>query len=114
MFRANLIIFHYTETFKYEYLLVIIMKELKDLTTIEQEVLLTFCDANNFSLSSHVPLEAVSRRLRNLSSKLAKKAIKTLLTNSFIMKHPTRHKITYQLTRKGLHSGNQIKSGRLN
>jgi len=90
------------------------MKELKDLITIEKEVLLTFCDANNYSLHSHVPIEAVTRRLRNLSSKLTKKAIKTLLTNGFIMKHPTRHKITYQLTKKGLHSGNQVKSDMLN
>ena len=110
MFRANLNIFHYTETFKYEYNLILIMKELKDLTTIEQEVLLTFCDANNFSLGSHVPLEAVARRLRNLSSKLTKKTIKTLLSNGFIMKHPTRHNITYQLSKKGLQAGNQIES----
>ncbi len=40
------------------------MKELKDLNIFEREVLLVFCDANNFSLSSYVPLEAVKRRLK--------------------------------------------------
>jgi len=36
------------------------MKELKDLN------ILVFFHANNFSLSSHVPLEAVKRRLKKL------------------------------------------------
>lgn len=100
-----------SETPKHEHYFIIIMKELEDLTILEREVLLVFCDANIFSLSSHIPLEAVKRRLRDLSPKLVKKAINLLLTNGFIMKHPTRHRITYQLTKKGLHSGNQIKLG---
>ncbi len=40
------------------------MKELKDLTRIERMVLLAFCDANNWSLSSHFPIEAVKRRVK--------------------------------------------------
>jgi len=34
------------------------MKELEDLTETEKAVLLACCDANNFSLGSHVPIEA--------------------------------------------------------
>ena len=40
------------------------MKELEDLNAFEKAVLLTCCDANNYSLSSHVPIEAITKRLR--------------------------------------------------
>jgi DNA-binding MarR family transcriptional regulator len=85
------------------------MKELNDLTAIEREILITFCDVNNYSLKSHKPLEAVVRRLRYLNPKTVKKVIKILLTSGFIMRHPTKHRVTYQLTKKGLKAGNQIK-----
>jgi len=37
------------------------MKELEDLTETEKAVLLACCDANNFSLGSHVPIEAIAK-----------------------------------------------------
>ncbi len=86
------------------------MKELRDLTRIERMILLAFCDANNWSLSSHVPLEAVKRRIKNINPKVINKVIKLLNSNGFIIKHPTRHRITYHLSKKGLQAGNQINS----
>jgi len=85
------------------------MKELEKLTETEKSVLLACYDANNFSLSSHVPKEAIMRRLRNLNPKYRKKAFNVLLSSGFILKKPTGKKITYGLTKKGLTAGNRLK-----
>ena len=87
------------------------MKELEDLTEAERLVLLACCDANKFSLSSHVQLETITRRIKGLSGKYVKKVIKLLLSNGFIRLHPVgRSKKTYQLNRKGLNAGIQIRA----
>jgi predicted transcriptional regulator len=85
------------------------MKELEDLTDIEKAVLLACCDANGFSLGSHVPIEAIKRKLHNIQAKYLNKAEKKLLANGFIVRHPTRNQMTYQLTKKGLEAGNKLK-----
>jgi len=64
------------------------MKELEDLTDVQKTVLVAFCDANKWSLSSHIPLEAIKNKVRKLNPKRAKKAISVLVSNGFIMKHP--------------------------
>lgn len=86
------------------------MKELKDLTETEKAVLLVCCNANNFSLGSHIPIEAIKKGVKKeIRSKYVKISIKKLVSNGFIIKHPTRGKITYQLSRKGLKSGYKLK-----
>lgn len=85
------------------------MKELEDLTDTEKTVLLAFCDANELSLSSRVPIEAIAKRVQDIvSGRYLTKAKKTLLSNWFIKKHPSRRKMTYQLTRKGLDAGRRL------
>ena len=84
------------------------MKELEDLTDVQKTVLVAFCDANKWSLSSHIPKEAIKGKVKKLNPKRVKKAISVLVSNGFIMKHPTKHKITYQLSQKGLKGGNQL------
>lgn len=85
------------------------MKELEELTDIEKAVLLACCNANKFSLSSHVPKEAIMRGLRNLPPKYRKKGFNVLLTNGFIIKKPTGGQKTYRLSTKGLKAGNRLK-----
>jgi len=86
------------------------MKELDDLNTFEKSILLVCCDANNFSLRSHVPIEAIKRRIRNVPDKYIKKSIRILFSNGFIVKHPTgRSRNTIQHTKKGLKAGNLLK-----
>ncbi len=88
------------------------LKNLNDLTEFEQFVLLVCCIANKFSLSSHVPQEAVIKRIRNIDGKMIKKALKSLKSNDFIGLHPTKGGLTIQLTRKGLEAGNILKEER--
>ncbi|GAH35769.1 unnamed protein product, partial [marine sediment metagenome] len=38
-----------------------------------------------------------------------KKYLKSLISNQFIIKHPTRHKMTYNLSRYGLESGIKLR-----
>ena len=83
------------------------MEELEDLNAIERSILLSCCDANKFSLGSHVPIEAIKRKTK-INPKDVKRILKTLVSNCFISKHPTRGAMTYQLTKKGMIAGNQI------
>lgn len=86
------------------------MKELEDLTEAERVVLLACCDANRFSLNSHVQLATITKRIKGLPGNYIKKVIKLLLSNGFIRLHPVgRSKKTYQLNRKGLNAGMQIR-----
>ncbi len=86
------------------------MKELEDLTETEKAVFLACCDANNFSLRSHVPIEAIAKRIQDyVSGRYFNKAIRVLLSNGFIRKHPTKGKTTYELTRNGWKEGFKLK-----
>ncbi len=85
------------------------MKELEDLKEDEKAVLLACCYANKFSLSSHVPIEGITKIIKTLPSTYVKKAIKTLLSNAFIIRSPTRGKMTYRLSKYGLKAGNKLK-----
>ncbi len=85
------------------------MKELEDLNTFERAVLLACCKANNYSLGSHVPLGAITRKIRGVSHKYIKKVMKLLVSNGFVITHPTRRNVTYQMSKKGLEAGNILK-----
>ncbi|MFX0104347.1 MAG: hypothetical protein ACFE75_02510 [Candidatus Hodarchaeota archaeon] len=84
------------------------MKELEDLNETEKAVLFACCDANNFSLKSRVPIEAIAKRVQ-ISGKFFKKVIRLLLSNGFIREHPSGRKTTYELTRKGWKAGYKLK-----
>ncbi len=86
------------------------MKEFEDLTPLECRILLRFCKANNYSLSSHVPKEAVNLNIRGVHPKHIKRAVKLLISNGFITKHPTGRQTTYNLSIKGLRGGNILKN----
>ncbi len=82
------------------------MDDDNDLTPYEKAVLFACCDANNFSLHSHVPPEYVRKRIKNIPAKYIKKAFKTLFAKGYILKHPARRSgMTIQLTKKGLQVG---------
>lgn len=85
------------------------MTDLEDLSEDEKSVLLACCDANNFSLGSHVPKEAIMRKLQKLNPKYKKKAFNKLLSKGLIFKHPTKRQATYQLSKYGLNIGNNLK-----
>lgn len=85
------------------------MKEFEELNSFEKTVLLASCDANNFSLHSHVPIEAIKRRVQNMPSKLFNNAFKTLKSSGFVVEHKTRGGKTYGISKKGLMSGNKLK-----
>ena len=85
------------------------MTDLEDLSEDEKSVLLACCDANDFSLGSHVPKEAIMRKLQKLNPKYRRKAFKKLLTKGLISKHPTKRQTTYELSRNGLQIGNKLK-----
>ena len=72
------------------------------LPDIEQATLQALADACNYSLSAHVPVEAVTRRFRTHLRGDAKKALKKLRSKGYCFEHPTGRKRTWQLTPKGL------------
>ena len=72
------------------------------LTDIEQATLQALADACNYSLSAHVPTEAVtSRFVRHLRGDV-KKALKRLRRMGYCIVHPTHRKKTWQLSPSGL------------
>jgi predicted transcriptional regulator len=86
------------------------MKELEDLTELEQVLLLACCDANSYAIQSHVPKEAIFKRVKGVQMRFAKKAFKTLITSGFIMEHKAgRSGNTYNLSPKGLKAGNKLR-----
>lgn len=81
------------------------MKELKDLDKFHGVVLSACCKANNYSLGSHVPIEAIVKLVEKNQQQYVKLVVKTLVSNDFIRKKPTSRKNTYGLSRYGLKSG---------
>ncbi len=91
------------------------MKEFEDLTQIELRILVRFCEANNYSLSSHVPIEAVNLKLKGENSKYIRhkyirRAIEELRASGFIVKHPTGRQTTYNISKKGLRAGTILRN----
>ena len=72
------------------------------LKQMEQATLQALGDACNYSLSAHVPIEAVTRRFRSNLRGDAKKALRNLKRKGLCQEHPTGRNITWQLTRNGL------------
>lgn len=86
------------------------MKEFEDLTQIERRILVRFCQANNYSLSSHVPIQAVNLIVKGVHPKHIKRVVKMLISSGFVLKHPTRNQMTYKISIDGLKGGNILKN----
>lgn len=85
------------------------MRELEDLDDIDKAILLACCDANKFSLKCHVSIPVILKKLENRLAPYFKKRFKKLCSDGFMVKHPVGHKTTYNLSKKGLKAGNQLK-----
>jgi hypothetical protein len=68
----------------------------------EQAALKALADACFYSLSAHVPQEAVTSRVPKYLRGDIKKALKKLRAKGFCHEHPTRGSTTWQLTPAGL------------
>lgn len=72
------------------------------LTAMELATLKALADACNYSLSAHVPKEAVTSKFRTHLRGDVKKCLKKLRTKGFCRAHPTGGSTTYELTINGL------------
>jgi len=84
------------------------MKDLKDLNRYQKIILSACCRANKYSLGSHRSIEIIRKKIKPEYHKYLKKAIKTLVSNGFLIQHPTGRKTTYELSPKGLNACNLI------
>lgn len=73
-----------------------------ELSEIERATLQALADACNYSLSAHVPVEAVTRKFPTHLRGDAKKALKKLRSKGYCFEHPTGRNRTWQLTPNGL------------
>jgi hypothetical protein len=72
------------------------------LSPIEQAVLKALGDACYWSLSAHVPIEAVTKRIRQNLRGEVKKTLRKLRAKGYCYEHPARRNTTWQLTPLGL------------
>lgn len=72
------------------------------LSPMEQATLKALAEACNWSLSAHVPSEAVTRKFKTHLRGDAKKTLKKLRSAGYCWEHPTGRNTTWQLTAKGL------------
>jgi len=72
------------------------------LTAIELATLKALAEACNFSLSAHVPKEAVTCKFPTHLRGDVKKCLKKLKSKGFCVAHPTGRNTTYNLTISGL------------
>lgn len=73
-----------------------------ELSEIERATLQALADACNYSLSAHVPIEAVASRFPTHLRGDTRKALKKLRRKGYCIEHPTRGKRTWQRTPDGL------------
>jgi hypothetical protein len=69
---------------------------------LKKAALQALADACNYSLSAHVPVEAVTRKFRTHLRGDVKKALKELRREGYCLEHPTGRNTTWQLTSTGL------------
>ena len=81
------------------------MKELDDLIEAEEVVLFMSCQVLNYSLTARVPKKRITNKIRDMRPKYLKNAFKSLVSNGFLILHPSGRNPTYQLTRKGMKAG---------
>lgn len=72
------------------------------ITPFELEVLTVCCDACNYSVNCHQPIEMLVKRINKSAGKLVKKVINKLVAKGLMRKHPTKGGMTYEPTTEGL------------
>lgn len=72
------------------------------LSPMEQATLKALAEMCNYSLSAHVPKEAVTSKFPKHLRGDAKKCLKKLKSKGFCREHPTGRNITWELTINGL------------
>jgi len=83
----------------------LLLDEYNNLTNLEKLILYYCGKANNFSEHSHIPKEFFInkvKKIENIKERIINRAFKQLISQGFILKHPTRGGETYNLTPKGL------------
>jgi len=74
------------------------------LTAMEHATLKALAEACNYSLSAHVPREAVTSKFPKHLRGDVKKCLKKLKSKGFCSAHPTGRNTTYELTINGLNA----------
>jgi hypothetical protein len=77
------------------------------LSPIEQATLQALADACNWSMSAHVPAQAVTRKFPKHLRGDVKRSLKKLRAKGCCFEHPTGRNTTYQLTPNGLSMAKQ-------
>jgi hypothetical protein len=72
------------------------------LSPMEQATLQSLADACDYSLSAHVPAEAVMGNFKRHLRGDVRRSLKKLRAKGYCFEHPTRRNTTYQLTPFGL------------
>jgi len=78
------------------------MRHTGELPVIERATLQALAHACNYSLTAHVPIEAVTRNFARHLRGDAKKALKKLRSKGYCIEHPTGRNRTWQLSSEGL------------
>lgn len=76
----------------------------------ERLVLTSICRATKLSKSSHVPRPYFMKKFQNSKheKKEAENALASLLARGYVIPHPTRGEMTYQLSDDGLKACSEI------
>ncbi len=82
------------------------MKECEDLNSSEIAVLTICCDVCDNSPHCHVSREKITKKVQ-LRKPI--KILKKLISNGFIVKHPTSGSMTYAITKKGIDCINRFR-----
>jgi len=82
------------------------MKECEDLNSSEMALLIICCDVCDNSPNCHRPREDI---IKKIQLKKPMKILKTLISNGFVIKHPTSGSMTYAITKKGIECVNRFR-----
>ena len=80
----------------------------KSSETMIRAAVMALYDACGDSTNSHVPEEAVARRVRKDQRGDIKNALKYLVKDGHAQKHPTGGSMTYNITQKGLEFARRV------
>ena len=72
---------------------------MQGLTRMEQLVLAKICIATEASKSAHVPEHTFIKKFQDV--RLARKALKKLISGGYVARHPTAGEMTYRMTQAG-------------
>ncbi|MCX6674290.1 MAG: hypothetical protein NTY37_10990 [Methanothrix sp.] len=78
------------------------------MTRIEQLVLAKICIAADGSKSAHVPEHTFIKKFPDV--KMARKALKKLVSGGYVARHPTAGEMTYQMTQAGWEECRRMKA----